>query len=90
MGHRSNCVLFPTAPYPQTSPCMPHPCVCTQADLKSLKLSVDTFGTKFDVILVDPPWEEYVRRAPGAMRDPESWSWQVGAAAGGGARGSGV
>ena len=39
----------------------------TQSDLKDLKLSVDTFGTKFDVILVDPPWEEYVRRAPGMV-----------------------
>ncbi|KAG2496477.1 hypothetical protein HYH03_005303 [Edaphochlamys debaryana] len=47
-----------------------------RADLKQLKLSVDTFGTKFDVILVDPPWEEYVRRAPGLVSDPESWTWQ--------------
>ncbi|MEW5314321.1 MAG: hypothetical protein WDW38_005829 [Sanguina aurantia] len=36
-----------------------------KADLRSLKLSTETFGTKFDTILVDPPWEEYVRRAPG-------------------------
>ena len=35
-----------------------------QADLKNLRLSPETFGTKFDVIIVDPPWEEYVRRAP--------------------------
>ena len=47
-----------------------------QADLKQLKLNVDTFGTKFDVILVDPPWEEYVRRAPGMVRDTEVWTWQ--------------
>lgn len=46
-----------------------------KANLKDLPLSVDTFGTKFDVILVDPPWEEYVRRAPG-VGDGESWSWQ--------------
>ena len=26
-----------------------------QADLRNLNLSVETFGTKFDVILVDPP-----------------------------------
>lgn len=46
-----------------------------QADLHTLPLSVDTFGTKFDVVLVDPPWEEYVRRAPGVGHG-ESWSWQ--------------
>lgn len=39
-----------------------------KADLRSLKLSTETFGTKFDTILVDPPWEEYVRRAPGMVR----------------------
>ncbi|KXZ54988.1 hypothetical protein GPECTOR_3g153 [Gonium pectorale] len=47
-----------------------------RADLRSLRLSPETFGTKFDVILVDPPWEEYVRRAPGLVSDPEVWSWQ--------------
>lgn len=46
-----------------------------QADLHELPLSVDTFGTKFDVVLIDPPWEEYVRRAPGVGQG-ESWSWQ--------------
>jgi 16S rRNA G966 N2-methylase RsmD len=46
-----------------------------QADLHELLLSVDTFGTKFDVVLIDPPWEEYVRRAPGVGQG-ESWSWQ--------------
>ncbi|EIE18381.1 hypothetical protein COCSUDRAFT_20697, partial [Coccomyxa subellipsoidea C-169] len=45
-----------------------------QADLRELKLSVATFGTKFDVVLVDPPWEEYARRAPGI--DVPSWPWQ--------------
>jgi mRNA (2'-O-methyladenosine-N6-)-methyltransferase len=30
------------------------------------------------VVLIDPPWEEYVRRAPGFVReqDKEVWSWQ--------------
>ncbi|CAL8465627.1 g5163 [Coccomyxa elongata] len=44
------------------------------ADLHELKLSVATFGTKFDVVLVDPPWEEYARRAPGI--DIGTWLWQ--------------
>lgn len=48
---------------------------CVQADLTELKLSVETFGTKFDVVLIDPPWAEYVRRAPGAGPDT-SWTWQ--------------
>lgn len=46
-----------------------------QADLRELPLSTDTFGTKFDVVLVDPPWEEYTRRAPGVGRG-DAWSWQ--------------
>ena len=46
-----------------------------QADLSELPLSVDTFGTKFDVVLIDPPWEEYTRRAP-LVGQGESWSWQ--------------
>eukprot|EP00879_Flechtneria_rotunda_P026459 GHRR01028212.1.p2 GENE.GHRR01028212.1~~GHRR01028212.1.p2 ORF type:complete len:259 (+),score=66.68 GHRR01028212.1:600-1376(+) len=39
-------------------------------------LSKELFGTKFDVILIDPPWEEYVRRAPGFVADTEWWSWE--------------
>lgn len=46
-----------------------------QADLRELPLSVETFGTKFDVVLIDPPWEEYGRRAPGII-DFQSWAWQ--------------
>eukprot|EP00210_Caulerpa_lentillifera_P009508 g9067.t1 len=46
-----------------------------QADLHVLDLSLSTFGTKFDVALIDPPWEEYVRRAPG-VGDGVSWTWQ--------------
>lgn len=45
-----------------------------QADLRDFQLSVATFGTKFDVVLVDPPWEEYARRAPGI--DIQTWGWQ--------------
>lgn len=45
-----------------------------QADLRELKLDAQTFGTKFDVVLVDPPWEEYARRAPGI--DIATWAWQ--------------
>lgn len=33
---------------------------------------------RFDVVLIDPPWEEYVRRAPGFVKeqDREAWTWQ--------------
>lgn len=47
-----------------------------KADLKKLPLSVETFGTKFDVILIDPPWEEYARRAPGSSDEISVWPWQ--------------
>uniref|UniRef100_A0A8R7P0Q3 Uncharacterized protein n=1 Tax=Triticum urartu TaxID=4572 RepID=A0A8R7P0Q3_TRIUA len=36
-----------------------------RCDLRQHVLSPEFFGTKFDVILVDPSWEEYVHRAPG-------------------------
>ncbi|KAG6528151.1 hypothetical protein ZIOFF_010300 [Zingiber officinale] len=36
-----------------------------KCDLHEYALSPEFFGTKFDVILVDLPWEEYVHRAPG-------------------------
>eukprot|EP00200_Dunaliella_tertiolecta_P017592 CAMPEP_0202411586 /NCGR_PEP_ID=MMETSP1128-20130828/22327_1 /ASSEMBLY_ACC=CAM_ASM_000463 /TAXON_ID=3047 /ORGANISM="Dunaliella tertiolecta, Strain CCMP1320" /LENGTH=547 /DNA_ID=CAMNT_0049017321 /DNA_START=280 /DNA_END=1923 /DNA_ORIENTATION=- len=48
-----------------------------KADLRTLKLNTETFGTKFDVILIDPPWDEYARRAPqSAQGQVESWHWQ--------------
>lgn len=58
-----------------------------RADLKALALSPETFGTKFDVILVDPPWEEYARRAPGVVSKRAGRHWPGG---GGGAGGSGL
>jgi hypothetical protein len=49
--------------------------VCLQTDLKEFKMNIETLGTKFDVALIDPPWEEYSRRAPGIDLGP-SWTWQ--------------
>eukprot|EP00884_Botryococcus_braunii_P019256 jgi/Botrbrau1/6013/Bobra.104_1s0040.1 len=46
-----------------------------KADLKEFKLSMENLGTKFDVALIDPPWEEYKRRAPGVDSGP-SWTWE--------------
>lgn len=48
-----------------------------RTDLRSTRLSPELFGTKFDVILVDPPWEEYVRRAPGMVGAGEGGGWAV-------------
>ncbi|XP_051182854.1 uncharacterized protein [Lolium perenne] len=45
-----------------------------KCDLREHVLSPDFFGTKFDVILVDPPWEEYVHRAPGITDHIEHWN----------------
>ncbi|XP_071689815.1 N6-adenosine-methyltransferase non-catalytic subunit MTB-like [Rutidosis leptorrhynchoides] len=45
-----------------------------KCDLREQVLSPEFFGTKFDVILVDPPWEEYVHRAPGVTDHMEYWS----------------
>ncbi|KAG2707712.1 hypothetical protein I3760_05G160300 [Carya illinoinensis] len=45
-------------------------------DLKEFELSPEFFGTKFDVILVDPPWEEYVHRAPGVADHMEYWTFE--------------
>lgn len=36
-----------------------------KADLKTFDFK--SLGTKFDVILIDPPWHEYCRRAPGMI-----------------------
>lgn len=47
-----------------------------KCDLKTFDLG--SLGSKFDVILIDPPWEEYVRRCPGARQNTNRavWSWQ--------------
>ncbi|XP_071734135.1 N6-adenosine-methyltransferase non-catalytic subunit MTB-like [Rutidosis leptorrhynchoides] len=47
-----------------------------KCDLREQVLSPEFFGTKFDVILVDPPWEEYVHRAPGVTDHMEYWSFE--------------
>ena len=47
-----------------------------RADLRTFDLT--TLGTKFDVVLIDPPWEEYRRRAMAAgdheAENMEVWS----------------
>ena len=48
----------------------------SKCDLKEFELSPEFFGTKFDVILVDPPWEEYVHRAPGVADHMEYWTFE--------------
>ncbi|KAF9614130.1 hypothetical protein IFM89_015449 [Coptis chinensis] len=47
-----------------------------KCDLREFVLSPEFFGTKFDVILVDPPWEEYVHRAPGVADLTEYWTFE--------------
>ncbi|KAK1576857.1 hypothetical protein Q3G72_017025 [Acer saccharum] len=47
-----------------------------KSDLREFELSPEFFGTKFDVILVDPPWEEYVHRAPGVADHMEYWTFE--------------
>lgn len=47
-----------------------------KSNLREQVLSPEFFGTKFDVILVDPPWEEYVHRAPGVTDHMESWTFE--------------
>ncbi|KAL3650008.1 hypothetical protein CASFOL_006411 [Castilleja foliolosa] len=47
-----------------------------KCDLREQVLSPEFFGTKFDVILVDPPWEEYVHRAPGVTDHMNYWTFE--------------
>ncbi|KAL5980602.1 hypothetical protein ACLOJK_028510 [Asimina triloba] len=47
-----------------------------KCDLQEFVISPEFFGTKFDVILVDPPWEEYVHRAPGVADNMEYWTFE--------------
>ena len=43
-------------------------------DLRTFDLS--TLGSKFDVILIDPPLEEYQRRASGINFTWTPWEWE--------------
>ncbi|CAK0802305.1 unnamed protein product [Prorocentrum cordatum] len=48
-----------------------------KCDLKTFDLS--SLGTKFDVVLVDPPWEEYQTRVAGMyvpQEDLEAWNFE--------------
>lgn len=47
-----------------------------KCNLKDFELAPEFFGTKFDVILVDPPWEEYAHRAPGVAEHTECWTFE--------------
>ncbi|CAK8573472.1 unnamed protein product [Lathyrus sativus] len=47
-----------------------------KCNLKEFELAPEFFGTKFDVILVDPPWEEYAHRAPGVAEHTECWTFE--------------
>eukprot|EP00492_Amphilonche_elongata_P003295 TRINITY_DN3603_c0_g1_i1.p1 TRINITY_DN3603_c0_g1~~TRINITY_DN3603_c0_g1_i1.p1 ORF type:complete len:126 (+),score=23.33 TRINITY_DN3603_c0_g1_i1:37-414(+) len=44
-------------------------------DLKTYDLR--ELGSKFDVILVDPPWPEYQRRCPNAVIDEDLMPWTL-------------
>ncbi|KAM1126768.1 hypothetical protein ACFX13_042698 [Malus domestica] len=44
--------------------------------LKEFALSPEFVGAKFDVIVVDPHWEEYVHRAPGVADHTEYWTFE--------------
>ncbi|MFS7994338.1 putative mRNA (2'-O-methyladenosine-N(6)-)-methyltransferase [Helianthus anomalus] len=52
------------------------PLCITSVIFVSKFLSPEFFGTKFDVILVDPPWEEYVHRAPSVADHMEYWTFE--------------
>eukprot|EP00301_Raphidiophrys_heterophryoidea_P026789 c9327_g1_i1.p1 GENE.c9327_g1_i1~~c9327_g1_i1.p1 ORF type:complete len:323 (-),score=86.40 c9327_g1_i1:189-1157(-) len=48
-----------------------------QCDLKTTDIGKLVDGCKFDVVLVDPPWEEYNRRCPTAPDGSETAFWTV-------------
>lgn len=48
----------------------------TSTRITLITLTLMCHTPRFDVILIDPPWEEYVRRAPGFVEDAEVWPWE--------------
>ncbi|GLJ55550.1 hypothetical protein SUGI_1193070 [Cryptomeria japonica] len=51
--------------------------VYLKCDLRETRLSKELFGTAFDAILIDPPMEDYVRRAPGVLDATDFWTWKT-------------
>lgn len=49
------CQLAASAPGPTLTPNLLTP-------FREFRLSPENLGTKFDVILIDPPWDEYAQR----------------------------
>ncbi len=45
-----------------------------KADLRTFDLN--SLGTKFDVVLITPPLEEYQRRASGIVFPWQPWEWE--------------
>ena len=45
-----------------------------KADLRTFDLS--SLGSKFDVVLITPPLEEYQRRASGTVFSWQPWEWE--------------
>ena len=45
-----------------------------KADLKTFDLN--SLGTKFDVVMITPPLEEYQRRASGIVFPWKPWEWE--------------
>ena len=53
------------------------PLMYKKVDLKTCDLAA-TLGSKFDVILIDPPWEEYRRRDPAlSLVAPNTSAWSL-------------
>ncbi|KAI8474730.1 MAG: MT-A70-domain-containing protein [Monoraphidium minutum] len=53
------------------------PAMALRADLRKFRLSAANLGTRFDVVLIDPPWPEYTRRAAGLGRGGgDDWEWE--------------
>lgn len=53
---------------------------------REFRLSPETLGTKFDVILIDPPWDEYAQRKISMARTRERYTRATVEAAGWSAR----
>ena len=65
-----NCILFEDEQILRGAT----PPMYLQCDLATMDLS--SLGSKFDVILIDPPMEEYQRRASGIAFSWQPWDFE--------------